>query len=594
MDDVDKQKIDMKYNLQKYWELIKNYKLLSVGILVVILLLQASYTLESYLFKELVDKITLFTSQALTTDTFVSFLFLLAAVFISVVILRSALKWIHLHWINLLDSAVMYDLKTKLFNHILKLSHGFHSSNKTGSIISRLIRGAGAIERMTDVVVFNFAPLLFQAIVVGIAIAFFDTTSALIILLIVVVFVVFSFFVNRLQQPANLAANDAEDSEKAVISDIFTNVDSIKYFGKEEFIKKRYAGYGMRTRSATIKHWNYFRWLSAGHALILGLGVLAILIIPMQKVIAGTLTVGELVFIYSAFGNLVGPLFGFDHGLRGFYRSMADFESLFKYYKVENDIKDDPAAKNLIIKRGTIDFENVSFKYKNRYVLNNFTLSIPENRKVALVGPSGSGKSTLVKVLYRLYDLNVGQILIDGINIKSVRQESLRAELSIVPQEAVLFDDTIYNNILFSNKSASRRQVLQAMKFAQLDKVVSSFPLRENTVVGERGVKLSGGEKQRVSIARAILANKKILVLDEATSALDSETESEIQKDLERLMKSRTSIIIAHRLSTIMKADLIVVIDKGKIVQMGTHSELIKKDGLYEKLWSLQKGGYIK
>ncbi|PIN80228.1 metal ABC transporter permease [Candidatus Woesearchaeota archaeon CG10_big_fil_rev_8_21_14_0_10_32_9] len=594
MVDVDKQKIDMKYNLQKYWDLITNYKLLSVGILVVILLLQASYTLESYLFKELVDKITLFTSQSLTADTFVSFLFLLAAVFVSIVVLRSALKWIHLHWINLLDSAVMYDLKTKLFNHILKLSHGFHSSNKTGSIISRLIRGAGAIERMTDVVVFNFAPLLFQAIVVGIAIAFFDTTSALIILVIVVVFVVFSFFVNRLQQPANLTANDAEDSEKAVISDIFTNVDSIKYFGKEEFIKKRYAGYGMRTRTATMRHWDYFRWLSAGHALILGLGVLAILIVPMQKVIAGTLTVGELVFIYTAFGNLVGPLFGFDHGLRGFYRSMADFESLFKYYKVENEIKDDPSAKNLIIKKGTIDFQNVSFKYKNRYVLNNFTLSIPENRKIALVGPSGSGKSTLVKVLYRLYDLNKGEILIDGENINSVRQESLRSELSIVPQEAVLFDDTIYNNILFSNKSASRRQVLQAMKFAQLDKVVSSFPLKENTVVGERGVKLSGGEKQRVSIARAILANKKILVLDEATSALDSETESEIQKDLERLMKGRTSIIIAHRLSTIMKADLIVVIDKGKIVQMGTHAELIKKDGLYEKLWSLQKGGYIK
>lgn len=594
MDDVDKQRIDMKYNMERYWDLLKNYKLLGVGILIVIFLLQASYTLDSYLFKELVDKATLFTSASLSADAFVSFLMLLFAVFVGVIIFRSLLKWIHLHWINLLDSQVMLDLKTKLFNHILKLSHNFHSSNKTGSIISRLIRGAGAIERMTDVIVFNFAPLLFQAIVVGIAIAFFDWVSALLMLGIVVIFMIFSFFINRLQQPANLAANDAEDEEKAVISDIFTNVDSIKYFGKEEFIKRKYFGFGLRTKDAMMRHWNYFRWLSAGHSFILGAGVVAVLVIPLSKVLAGNLTVGELVFIYTAFGNLIGPLFGFDHGLRGYYRSMADFESLFKYYKVENDIKDVPDAKKMRVTKGVIDFNNVWFKYKNRYVLRNFSLKIDKNMKVALVGPSGSGKSTLVKLLYRLYDLNKGEILIDNKDISSVQQESLRSELSIVPQEAVLFDDTIYNNILFSNKSASRRQVMQAMKFAQLDKVVSTFPLKERTIVGERGVKLSGGEKQRVSIARAILADRKILVLDEATSALDSETESEIQKDLERLMKGRTSIIIAHRLSTIMKADLIVVMDKGRIVQRGTHSELISKDGLYKKLWNLQKGGYIK
>jgi len=223
----------------------------------------------------------------------------------------------------------------------------------------------------------------------------------------------------------------------------------------------------------------------------------------------------------------------------------------------------------------------------------NFNLSIKKNEKVALVGHSGCGKTTLVKLLYRLFDVNSGKILIDGKDIRDFKQESLRGELSIVPQEAILFDDTIYNNIRFSNPKASRKDVLRAMKFAQLDRFVQNLPKKENTIVGERGVKLSGGERQRVSIARALLANKKILVLDEATSSLDSMTEHEIQKDLFRLMEGRTSIIIAHRLSTIMQTDKIIVMENGKIVQIGKHKNLIRKRGPYRVLWELQKGGYI-
>jgi len=236
----------------------------------------------------------------------------------------------------------------------------------------------------------------------------------------------------------------------------------------------------------------------------------------------------------------------------------------------------------------------MDFKYHKRKIFNKFNLKIPANKKVAFVGHSGCGKTTLVKLLYRFYDIENGQILIDNKDIRDVKQESLREEMSMVPQEAVLFDDTIYNNVAFSNPKASKQEVLRAMRFAQLDKVVKDFPDKEKTIVGERGVKLSGGEKQRVSIARAILANKKILVLDEATSSLDSETEHEIQRDLEKLMQGRTSIIIAHRLSTIMHADMIIVLQKGKIVQTGTHRQLITKSGEYKKLWNLQKGGYIK
>ena len=312
-----------------------------------------------------------------------------------------------------------------------------------------------------------------------------------------------------------------------------------------------------------------------------------------MKFLDGELSLGSLVFIYTVFGNLMGPLFGFVYGIRGFYRSMADFEALFEYGKIENEIKDKKRAKDLKIKEGIIEFRNIDFSYSKRKLFNNFNLMIQAKKKVALVGHSGCGKTTLVKLLYRLYDVDEGEILIDGKNIKDFKQESLRSELSIVPQECILFDDTIYNNIAFSNPKASKEDVFKAMGFAQLDEVIKNFPKKERTIVGERGVKLSGGEKQRVSIARAILANKKVLVLDEATSSLDSKTEYEIQKDLEKLMSGRTSIIIAHRLSTIMKADIIVVMRQGKIVQMGKHKDLLKEEGSYGHLWSLQRGGYI-
>ena len=244
--------------------------------------------------------------------------------------------------------------------------------------------------------------------------------------------------------------------------------------------------------------------------------------------------------------------------------------------------------------RNVVNIEEVSKAFDIKELLIGVSLGVSEGDRIGIVGRNGSGKSTLIKLLYRLYDLDSGRIFVDGEDIKDFKQESLRSEMSIVPQECILFDDTIYNNILFSNPQASRADVLKAIRFAQLDKIIQKFPNKENTIVGERGVKLSGGEKQRVSIARAILADKRILVLDEATSSLDSETEHEIQEDLKELMKGRTSIVIAHRLSTIMHADKIVVLKEGKIVQIGKHNELIRKPGEYSKLWKLQRGGYIK
>ncbi len=590
-----KRDIDFKYNMREYWSLLSNYKFLFATILSIALILAAIMVLTPFLFKVIVDQGTEYAAGNLDRELFVETLLIIAGIFLASRLTRTLLKWIYLHLINNLDANLMLDIKRKFFNHIVHLSHNFHTSHKTGSLISRIMRGSSAIERMTDVLIFNTAPLLFQLIVVGASMLYFTWVPALVAFITILVFIGYSFIIQQMQREYNVIANETEDVEKAHLSDFMMNIDSIKHFGKEDGIKNKFLKLIKNTKVAMLKHWGYFRWLDAGQSLILGIGTFLIIYFPIVAFLNGEMTLGTVVFIHTVFGTVMGPLFGFVHGIRNYYRAMADFESLFQYGKIENDIQDKPNAKALKIENGDIEFKNVSFRYhEKKGLLKNFSLRIPKNKKVAFVGHSGSGKSTLVKLIYRLYDVNSGGILIDGKDIKDIKQESLRSELSIVPQECILFDDSIYNNIKFSNPRATKKEVMRAIKFAQLDRVVNDFPYKEHTIVGERGVKLSGGEKQRVSIARAILANKKVLLLDEATSSLDSHTEYEIQKDLERLMKGRTSIIIAHRLSTIMQADTIVVLKKGKIIQKGPHNELIQQEGEYKKLWNLQKGGYIK
>ncbi len=585
--------INFKYNLKVYWSFLKNYKFIFLFIMFTVIVSALTHLIEKLLFKRIVDDGTNFFDGAITKEIFVGILIFVSVVYSIIIAARAVFKWLHLHYINKLDANMVFDLKRRFFNHILILSHGFHTTHKTGSLISRLGRGASAIERINDFALFNTIPLIVNLLIVGISLIYFDIATSIVVFGVAVVFVVFSIYIQTIQKKAGVELNNAEDFEKANISDIFTNIDSIKYFGKELAIKRRYLRLNQTTREKDILYGGYYRWLDTGHTLILGIGTFLLLVFPIIRLLQGDLSIGTIVFIYTVYGNIFGPLFGFVHGVRGFYKSMTDFESLFQYAKIENDIKDKKNAEDLEIKGGAIEFKNIGFDYGERNMFRDFSLKINKNEKVALVGHSGCGKTTLVKLLYRFYDIKSGEILIDGKSIKDFKQESLRSELSIVPQECVLFDDTIYNNVKFSKLSAPDEEVRKAIKFAQLDKFIETLPKKEKTIVGERGVRLSGGEKQRVSIARALLADKKILVLDEATSSLDSKTEHEIQRDLERLMAGRTSIIIAHRLSTIMGADKIIVMDRGKIVQTGKHEELIRKQGIYRELWDLQKGGYI-
>ena len=584
--------LDVKYILKTYWSFLRKEKPLLTGLIISALFITIIGLYTRILYKTVIEKGEIFARGEMSASTFVESFIIIAIIWIIALILVAIIDWIKIHTLNKLETNMMFDLKTYFYNHILNLSHKFHTTHKTGSMIARIGRGSSAMERMTDFMAFQILTLIFEVIISGIALVYIDKTIGLVALISGIMFAFYHNTLQKIQRKRTLVTNSAEDIEKAMIGDTFTNIDSIKHYGKENIIQNKYSFLSNKTKNAQLSQWQIERPMNLGR-LIMNIGSLLILFIAIKSFINGNITLGALVFAWGTYWGLMESIRNFMQGLRGYHRSIADFHDLFQYGKIENDIKDVPNAKNMQIKHGIIEFNNVSFKYNQNELFKNFNLKVNQNQKVALVGHSGSGKSTLVKLIYRLYDLDKGEIIIDGKNIKDIKQKSLRSELSIVPQECVLFDDTIYKNISFSNPKATRREVLQAIKFAQLDKTIAKFPYKENTIVGERGVKLSGGEKQRVSIARAILANKKILLLDEATSSLDSKTESEIQRDLQKLMQGRTSIIIAHRLSTIMSADLIIVLDKGKIAQQGTHNQLINKPGIYRELWSLQKGGYL-
>jgi ATP-binding cassette, subfamily B, heavy metal transporter len=588
-----KRKINFKYNLRQYFEFLKKYRWHAWFMVLMIIFTEALFVVDKFLFKRLVDDGERFISGGLGLGAFVDVLIIIAIIFVGILIVRTFTKLIAETVLIKLEGNLTRDLKKKYFNHIIGLSHDFHTTHKTGSLISRLGRGSHAIEGMTDTLMYNFAPLILQLILVSISLAVFSLAPAIVLFFVSVVFIGFSYSLQRLQAPYKLEHVAAEDKEKGLFADIFTNIDSIKYFGKERAIKRKFEKAINDTRGKLIKNYNYYRWMVSGQVFILGIGTLLLIYFPIKQFLAGQITLGTLVFIYSIYGNVVGHLFGFVWGLRNFYRIMADFQDLFEYGKKHNEIKDKPHAKELEVINGEIEFSNVDFSYGKRKLFKNFNLKIKPNEKVAFVGHSGCGKTTIVKLFNRFYDVNKGGIKIDGEDIREFKQESLRGETGIVPQECILFDDTIYNNIKFADPSASKREVLKAIRLAQLDEIIKNFPKKLNTIVGERGVRLSGGEKQRVSIARALLANKKILVLDEATSALDSETESKIQMALQNLLKGKTSIMIAHRLSTIMNSDRIIVLRKGRIIEQGSHNELIRKNGEYKKLWNLQKGGYV-
>jgi ATP-binding cassette subfamily B protein len=382
--------------------------------------------------------------------------------------------------------------------------------------------------------------------------------------------------------------SDTEAHSKAV--DSLLNYETVKYFGNEELETKRFDASMARYVKAAIRTYTSLGVLNTGQAIIFTIGTVICMLLAARDVTRGMLTVGEFVMINTILMQLYIPLNFMGMVYREIKQGLIDIETMFALLHEPAEIVDRPGAKPLRVREGEIKFENVSFAYDpERPILKNVSFEVPAGKMVAIVGPSGAGKSTISRILFRFYEISRGRVLIDGQNIKDVTQASLRAAIGMVPQDTVLFNDTIEYNIRYGKPDASPAEVREAARLAQIHEFIVTLPQGYDALVGERGLKLSGGEKQRVAIARTILKSPPILMLDEATSALDSHTEKEIQDALERVAQNRTSLVIAHRLSTVVHADNIIVLDHGEIVEQGTHLELLAKGGLYASLWARQR-----
>lgn len=500
--------------------------------------------------------------------------------------------------INHLESSVMRDAANDFVAKVLHLSFRFHSERKTGKIAKEFARGVNGIEHFMDAFVFNLIPLCIRLVVIFFVFLWVDWQIALVLVGLVTAFCTFTVATSLLMQTRRTQANilDDEGSRKAI--DALMNAEAVKYFQQEATEIRSFRRMRQDWKKMKQSEWNGWTWIAAGQIFINVVSVTIILSLMIWKLLythgAGSIGLPNFVLVISYIGYAVGMLWEFQHHFRNLHESFTDVSSFFTYFVKENEIKDTPNAQPLQVRRGEIRFEHVSFRYANhKTVLEDVSFVVPPGKSVAFVGPSGAGKSTIMKLLYRFYDPREGRVRIDGHDIRFVTQQSLREALGIVPQEAALFNETIAYNIAYGAPNATRKDIERAAHFAKIDRFIASLPHGYETIVGERGVKLSGGEKQRISIGRALLRNAPILVLDEATSSLDSQAEAEIQQSLRALMKNRTTLIIAHRLSTIMNADIIIVVNNKRVEQQGTHAELIKRGGLYHRLWELQAGGYL-
>ena len=492
-----------------------------------------------------------------------------------------------------LQSRLMAELFDDAFEYLMGHSYNFFASNFAGSLTHKVTKFARSYETIFDTIMVTFVPTCI--FVLGAISVLFMRNHVLGLVLAgwCVLFVWFQLYVARVRQPARNARSEADTKITATLSDSIANQSTVALFSGVVHERSRFHEVVEIWRKATLRNWLIDGWFWGG----IGLFIVAIQVGLYYGAIMywqrGLLTVGDFILIQAYLMTVFDQLVGINRDMRRFFDAFADAGEMVYILGLPHEITDAPHAKPLQVAKGEIVAKEVSFYFGDRVILHDFDLDIQGGQKVALVGPSGAGKSTITKLLLRLFDVKEGSIEIDGQNIASVTQDSLRDAISFVPQEPVLFHRTLMENIRYGRRTASDEEVLDAAKKAHCHEFISNLPDTYNTFVGERGVKLSGGERQRVAIARAILKNAPILVLDEATSSLDSESEALIQDALATLMEGKTVIVIAHRLSTIMRMDRIVVLEAGRIVADGTHHELLSQNGLYKKLWSIQAGGFL-
>ncbi len=477
-----------------------------------------------------------------------------------------------------------------VFRHLHALSLRFHLERQTGGMSRDIERGTRGVSTLLSYMLFSIIPVILEfSLVAFVLIRHFDWRFPAVTFGAVAIYITWTIWITEWRTEMRRHANELDSRANTRAIDSLLNYETVKYFNNEDFEARRYDENLSRYETAAVKTEASLGLLNIGQSLIVAGALTALMLLAAEGVVARHLTLGDLVLINGLLIQLYIPLNFLGMVYREIKQALIDMDRMFRLLEEHREVEDRPEARDLPREPAAIRFEHVDFSYDpKRRILFDVSFDVPAGSKVAVVGHSGSGKSTLARLLFRFYDVNGGRIAINGADIRDLKQASLRAAIGIVPQDTVLFNDTIFYNIQYGRTEAAREEVIDAAKAAHIHDFVESLPDGYGSSVGERGLKLSGGEKQRVAIARAILKNPRILIFDEATSALDSETEQGIQAELDRIAKGHTTLVIAHRLSTVMDADEILVLDSGRIVERGSHRELLDAGGAYAQMWALQ------